>query len=47
MKITEEEFAENRRLNRWIDQKTINDLAKLAVGIGILMLIRLSMLHYF
>ena len=47
MKITEEEFAENRRLHRWIDQKTINDLAKLAVGIGILMLIRLFILHYF
>ena len=47
MKITEEEFAENRRLHRWIDQKTLNDLVKLVVGIGILMLIRLFMLHYF
>jgi len=46
MKITEEEFAENRRLHRWIDQKTLDDLVKLVVGIGILMLIRLFILHY-
>ena len=47
MKTTEEEFIENRCLHRWIDQKTLNDLVKLAVGIGILMLIRLFTLHYF
>jgi len=46
MKITEDEYAENRRLHRWITQKTVNDLIKLAAGIAILILIRLLILYY-
>ena len=39
MKITEEEFAENRRLYRWIDPSTLTDIIKLIAGLALMILI--------
>jgi len=39
MKTTEEEFAENRRLHRWIDRADLEDIIKLVAGLAVMCLI--------
>ncbi len=39
MKITEEEFRQNREEHRWIDQRDIGDLIMFVIGMALLTLI--------